>query len=128
VIRCKHCDQSTRSSLDVARMDGWRLFKGVSLTGKPLNDVVCPRCADTAKPPNPEPTWSVRCNTCDWEWEDEYGEGPLGAKEAKRMADDHECDPEMEIQSPDGGWHKPWSVNGDGSLKDDPRAANAVAS
>jgi hypothetical protein len=70
---CKHCGNHSRSSMDVARADGWRTFSGVSMTGKPLDDVVCPSCAGTAKPG--EEGWSVRCLTCDWEWEDEYGEG-----------------------------------------------------
>ena len=46
-IRCKHCPSTTSSSPDAARMLGWRLFKGLSQTGKELDDVVCPGCAGT---------------------------------------------------------------------------------
>lgn len=57
------------------------------------------------------PSYEVRCNTCDWEWFDEYDEGPLSREDAARMADDHECDPEVEIKSPiTGKWHAEWLV------------------
>jgi len=66
----------------------------------------------------PAPTWSVRCNTCDWEWEDEDGEGPLDAKAAKEMARDHECEPEVELCPPgdDAKWVPEWLVGRDGSI------------
>jgi hypothetical protein len=68
------------------------------------------------------PTWRVRCNTCDWEWDDEYDEGPLNAKEAKRMARDHECEPDIEIQAPDSDnvWVRPDRVSDDGTLHEVP--------
>lgn len=46
------------------------------------------------------PSWSVRCVTCNWEWEDDYNEGPLDEAEAKRLADDHECEPEVQVRAP----------------------------
>jgi hypothetical protein len=67
-------------------------------------------------PPLP-PSWSVRCNTCDWEWEDEYDEGLPDAKAAKRLADDHECEPSVEIKAPGSdSWHATWVVNNDGTI------------
>jgi hypothetical protein len=62
----------------------------------------------TGDGPEP-PTYSVRCNTCNWEWEDEHEEGPLSRKEAENQAADHECDPDIEIKSPvTGRWHHEW--------------------
>jgi hypothetical protein len=57
------------------------------------------------------PTWSARCTVCGWEW-DEYDdvgdtEWPLTADEAKQLADRHECDPYVEVQSPAGEWMPP---------------------
>jgi hypothetical protein len=118
LIRCKHCPSTTASSPDAARMLGWRMFKGVSQTGKPLDDVVCPGCAGTTpitedKPASP--SWRVRCNTCYWEWEDEFDEGPLSPKDAKSMAHDHECEPEVEIAPPSGEkWFHPYDVSDEG--------------
>lgn len=125
-IKCKHCLRVTHSSRDGARVEGWRMFAGTSITGKALNDVVCPKCAGTGPQPDAEPSWRVRCNTCDWEWEDEWDEGPLSAEQAKRMADDHECEPSVEIGPPgNNDWYHPYLVNKDGSLRDDPRMAGA---
>jgi hypothetical protein len=37
---------------------------------------------------------------------DEYDEGPLSFKHAEQFADDHECEPEVQIKSPvTGRWH-----------------------
>ena len=121
-IRCKHCSRSTASSAAIARHLGWRMFSGFSLTGKPLNDVVCPWCAGTVPESDAEPTWRVRCRTCDWEYDDEDGDGPLDAKAAKQLARDHHCEPWIEIGPPnDDRWFPERSVNNDGSLVDDPR-------
>lgn len=121
-IRCKHCARSTASSASIARHLGWRMFSGVSLTGKPLEDVVCPWCAGTAPESELVPTWRVRCRTCDWEYDHEDGEGPLDAKAAKQLARDHQCEPWIEIGPPnDDRWLPERSVNNDGSLVDDPR-------
>ena len=88
---CKHCRRSADgSSEQVLRVAGWRIYEGKSQTGKDISDTVCPWCAGTTD--KPAPGWSVGCHTCDWEWEDEFGEGPLDEKAAQRMADDHECE------------------------------------
>ena len=116
--RCKHCPAVTCSTFDAARMLGWRFFTGKSVTGKEINDVVCPACAGNAEPPEKKPTWRVGCRTCDWEWEDEYDEGALTAKDAKHMANDHECEPDVWIAPPSGdAKYDPYKVNDDGSLR-----------
>lgn len=122
-IKCKHCPTTTTTSVDVARVLGWRFFQGQSVTGKPLDDDVCPACAGTAAPPEaPKPSWRVGCHTCDWVWEDEYNEGPLDPEQAKRMADDHECEPEVWVGPPTGDErYAPWQVNKDGSIKESTR-------
>jgi hypothetical protein len=96
---CRHCQRSGGlSSIDVLRVQGWRFFTGTSQTGKAIEDVICPWCAGTATAP--EPGWRVRCQTCDWEYEDDNGEGPLDVKAAKQLARDHECEPWVEISPP----------------------------
>jgi hypothetical protein len=66
----------------------------------------------------PQPSWRVYCRTCHWEWEDEFGEGPLDAETAKKMARDHDCQPEVQIGPPDSDrWLDPFFVNDDGTLK-----------
>lgn len=70
-------------------------------------------------PPEPPP-WGVHCNTCDWEWEDEYDEGSLTFEEARRMASDHECEPRVEIAAPGSDtWRHPWQYTSDGKLRED---------
>jgi hypothetical protein len=118
VIQCKHCVASTRSSLDVARAAGWRMFTGVSVTGKPLDDVVCPACAGTADPEDAPQGWRVRCNTCDWEYEDD-DDGPLSPAEARQMAYDHECEPEVRLAPPSGDrWYLTYELDRAGNIID----------
>lgn len=128
-IRCKHCPRSTYSSLDVARMEGWRLFNGVSQTGKHLDDVVCPVCAGTNEPPEPRPEgWVVACRTCEWQSNEDPDDpdlfAELTAKDAKWLAREHRCEKWMEIRPPGNTtWYPPDSINDDGSLVADPRLA-----
>jgi hypothetical protein len=102
-----------------ARAVGWRMFSGVSVTGKPLDDVVCPRCAGTAQD-DQEPSWRVRCTTCEWQSDDDEDvteEGPLTAQVAKELAADHRCWPQMEIAPPDtDDWYPPSEVTNGGGL------------
>lgn len=50
-LKCVHCDHSTDLlSEDGARVAGWRIFRGRSLTGAPLSDVLCPSCSGRAVP------------------------------------------------------------------------------
>jgi len=104
-VNCKHCPASTRSSEDVARLAGWRWFKGLSQTGKPLDDVCCPACSGADVEPAAA-SWSVRCDGCNWELEDDPFDDPepLDAKGALSIAHDHECEPVMEIRAPGGEW------------------------
>lgn len=72
------------------------------------------RCGDSyCEGDGPEPpSYNVRCQTCDWEYFDEYDEGPLSCEQAQRIADDHECEPWIEIHSPvTGKWHEKWSLS-----------------
>lgn len=97
--RTCRCGRSTgMTSISVLRASGWRLYDGKSLTGKDISDTICPWCAGTTD--KPAPGWRVGCYTCDWEWEDEYEEGPLDEKTANRMAMDHECEPETWTKAP----------------------------
>jgi hypothetical protein len=106
---CKHCGAYTRSTPDVAR-----------LTGKPLNDVVCPACSGNGKPEEKQgPGWLVRCNTCDWQSDDDgddpWDEGPVDAKRAMDLARYHECEKEVEVKPPwDVAWHSERDFDHDG--------------
>jgi len=125
-IQCKHCAASTWSSRDVARLAGWRMFKGTSVTGKELDDVACPRCAGTANP-DAKLGWRVRCDTCDWSSEEDGDDDPYTAKDAKQAARYHECEPRVEIAPPAGDqWYDPLYVNDDGTLRE-PRSAKVAA-
>lgn len=81
-----------------------------------VNDAVG-RCYDCG-PKYDGPTWSVRCTTCDWRWEDEFNEGSLDAKAAKDMARNHECEPEVELSPPGDSneWFAEWLVKDDGTI------------
>lgn len=79
-----------------------------------LTDALFKRgCSDWCKGDGPKPpSYNVRCNTCDWEWDDdEYDEGPLSREDAERMGMDHECEPWIEIKSPvTGKWHEKYAL------------------
>jgi hypothetical protein len=97
-LACKHCTNSTGMNETSARANGWRIWRGTTQGGSYGEDVICPRCAGTTN--EPPPSWRVGCHTCDWEHEDEYDEGPLDEKAAKRVADDHECEPSPWVKPP----------------------------
>lgn len=78
-------------------------------------------------PGDPEP-WLVRCNTCDWEFDpEEDGEDCVTAKDAKRLAADHECEPWLEINGPGvGKWVPLNSLNDDSTTHDHPTQHRAA--
>lgn len=103
-IRCKHCPRHTMMSEEAARFAGWRFYSGPSLTGKELNDVICPVCTGAVAPVTEVPTWVVECS-CDWSSQDdlEPGESPiLTAWEAERVSRDHRCEPMFTFITPEG--------------------------
>lgn len=53
------------------------------------------------------PSYQARCKTCDWTSDEDEDDGPLDATEIAELARDHECEPRVEIRSPnadDDGW------------------------
>lgn len=97
--RCA-CGASSMSSLDAARLSGWRIWDGESQTGKPMQVRICPGCAGDENAPA-EPSWRVGCRSCDWEYYDEDdSDGPLAEKDARQMARDHECEPDVWVKPP----------------------------
>jgi hypothetical protein len=85
-------------------------------------------CADHCAGDGPKPPqWEVSCSTCGWVSEDD--DGLFTAADAKRVADDHDCEPEMSIKDPaTGRWHAVWLVNDDGTVRDaSPRRPETVA-
>lgn len=129
ITACKHCPNTTMSSRDVARIQGWRFFDGTNQAGLPMTDVACPRCSGCAPAqaePEPEPTWKVRCTTCGYDTaEDVDIDEPIDGPNAVVLAELHRCEPWVEIQPPG---HDSWNVRGafnrDGSWRNpDPGAS-----
>lgn len=50
MIECNHCFNITFLTEPGARSIGWRFYNGLSLTGKVLNDVICPECSGRGTP------------------------------------------------------------------------------
>lgn len=100
--------------------DKTAVVEAVKAAGVPNVLGTAPFCRGWCDGDGPEPkSWSVRCNTCGWVWEDEHDEGPLDAKQAKETARDHECEPDVEIAAPDSNrWVEPFQVNDDGTLRE----------
>jgi hypothetical protein len=99
IFECQNCTRSTLANEINARASGWRIWQGKTQSGTDAVVRICPVCTgDVAAAA--EQSWQVGCHTCDWEWEDEYGEGPLTKKQANEMADDHECERETWVKPP----------------------------
>lgn len=99
---CGNCSNKTASSLDAARMAGWRIWEGKSVTGKDLKVRICPTCAGVEQPEE-ERSWRVGCHTCYWEYEEEWDDpdgDPLSEKDAREVARDHVCEPDTWIKPP----------------------------
>lgn len=45
MLSCVHCNAETIRPEAAARYLGWRVFRGTTLTGKQLVDVLCPSCS-----------------------------------------------------------------------------------
>jgi len=99
--------------------DGSARFMGYRLTSSADDaTVICPVCSGAVPERDiPKPSWRVRCETCDWEWADEYDEGPLDARTAKDVARGHQFDPDVSIAPPDGdAWYDEGRVKDDGTI------------
>lgn len=78
----------------------------------------CPKWKTDCSEPDP-PSWSVRCKTCDWVSEEDEDDGPIDGKRARYLADNHECEPWVEICPPgETRWLSPNSVTRDGTLRE----------
>ena len=111
-ISCHHCARSTISTPDVARASGWRMFQGLSQTGKELDDVVCPSCSGHEVPIQQVPSWVVECH-CEWSSHEDWqpGDTPLlTAYEAMKFSRDHKCEPEFKFISPEGKTYRSWDA------------------
>jgi len=124
------CRMDHRSTLDEARVKGWRIWDTKMRRVRAL----CPICAGNA--PEPERGWVARCHTCGWQREQEWVTvtDPAGhpverlvemtPQQARDAADDHECEPDVALLPPIGtaGEHpkrgyEPSSVRRDGSIR-----------
>jgi len=123
--KCRHCPAVLRAGEEEARVRGWRIWRGTTIGGEEREDVVCAGCAGNASPEDEQegPGWRVYCRTCHWEYDEDEDE-TLTPKEAKQVAYDHHCDPEVEIAPPAGDkWYDPFHVNDDGTLRESGTAA-----
>lgn len=85
-----------------ARFLGWRMFSGLSITGKELHDSMCPMCSGRGQ--NLEDhdwenhSWDIRCLTCTWLFSDEWVPGFIPLLTATEAWDyslvHHDCDPD----------------------------------
>ncbi len=114
-----HCATHLREAVNALPASGidWTQDKDTLLADKGrLAELVIPprRLCDNVHygcPGDPDP-WHIRCNTCDWEYDPEdgdLGDVPTTAAEARRIANDHECEPWIEIRKPGTDtWQPPY--------------------
>jgi hypothetical protein len=59
-------------------------------------------CRDWCEGDGPKPpSWLIQCKTCDWTYDEFESEGPVATEaDARYIADNHECEPWLEIQAP----------------------------
>ncbi|MEV0726046.1 hypothetical protein AB0I37_25110 [Micromonospora purpureochromogenes] len=123
--RCaEHIEEAARLLTGHPKPIDWTRPEEAIVGDEALKDLVVSiseavgRCYDCG-PKYDGPTWSVRCTTCDWQWEDEYNEGPLDVEAARDMARDHECEPNVEMLPPGDGakWVPEWRVSSDGTVR-----------
>lgn len=79
-----------------------------------LRPLLCRRWCD-GDGPKP-PSWGVSCTTCGWQ-SDEDRDGPLDADDARRLADDHMCEPDVHLEPPNtdkAALAEPWGGPGAG--------------
>lgn len=113
VIRCHYCPRFTNVDEAGARFSGWRLFRGLSITGKQLDDAICPSCSGRG-PGADIPTWDIRCRHCRWQFTDFWrAEDPplLTATEALKFSTRHAIDclsSNFEFMDQDGTWYTRW--------------------
>lgn len=69
VLRCLHCARVTALLEAGARFLGWRIYRGTTMSGREMVDVVCPVCSGRGPDPGP-PTWDVVCLFCKWRYTD----------------------------------------------------------
>lgn len=98
-LRCTNCPNTTTSSREVAEfVQGWRLWEGRTVAGEIRKVTLCPTCSGCApESATQDPGWGWECYTCHAEYEPWDDEPPLTEQEAKRSAEDHQCDPDMRV-------------------------------
>lgn len=97
---------------------GWRIFEGLSLTGKPMEDVMCPvhsGCGSDPGLPTAADSWDVSCMNCYWYFLDEFMPGDpvlLSAADAVAAAKQHIAvcevkhkEPVFEFKDQDDFWY-----------------------
>jgi len=98
VIRCYHCHRVTFLSEPGARHIGWRIYQGETVTGRPVDDVACPRCSGRGKDGETWNvyTWDVECLGCGWRFTDTWVNGFTALRTASlalKVTQNHEdCD------------------------------------
>lgn len=121
-LSAEHDVDWTFNSADLRGQDGAALRAKVIDIGHAVTAEIDYSCRLRACGQPDAPAWGVRCTTCNWAWSDENDEGPLDGKTAKDIADEHECDPNVQIMVPASGgeperWVTPSDVSMDGELR-----------
>jgi len=104
---CQHCATKATLTIGTARGLGWRIYDGLSVTGKRLSVRLCPACvgAGEVRAGDGVPRgFDAECSTCDarmsddwWDEEPDYG---WSEKDAENWISEHECQPDTHIVRP----------------------------
>lgn len=91
ILRCLHCARVTALLEAGARHVGWRIYRGKTMSGREMVDVVCPVCSGRGPDPGP-PTWDVECRFCHWKFTDDWqltSDAVLTAWQTMNVIKDH---------------------------------------
>jgi len=91
-----HIDPGYGTPQDSARMAGWRIWSGQTLSGTAAEVTLCPVCAGTATPAQEVELlgWDAECLTCDARMSENWDEdSPISEEDAESWTQQHECEP-----------------------------------
>lgn len=109
-IFCQKCERPgavrTEDEAEARRMlrfAGWRIYDGPSQTGKELHVIYCPVCAGLVAPEDQDDSYDAQCHTCQARMSEDYDpldDDIITEADARRWANEHECEPDVDIIRP----------------------------
>lgn len=104
-VRCQQCG-AVPKRLEHAEPDlaGWIRYRGRTIGGQPHEATLCPECASKMRTGRPDPTqtgFDAWCSTCMTTASDE-NDHDLTEDEAEEWAEEHQCEPDVQITPPQG--------------------------